>query len=241
PSSLRLADRLLADRAVTVRGNRIGRWLGIVVAAAGLTLVLADLRDLDTGGAGYEITGTTVTLTFAGAGISAVGLALTALFVFVPTTRRLGVWLAASQREEWDRIQGEVRRSRAMAMAGWPLVGLGAGALVAAYAVDLPFTTGVALAAGGVLLGAGALLLAAAAARQSLLHRLYVQTLILSSLEAHGLGAGGDARVGPVLQALDRLLGSLPEAAVRQFLSSEQAEHYLQLLEELAAEGRDGR
>ena len=41
-----------------------------------------------------------------------------------------------------------------------------------------------------------------------------------------------DARLGPVLRALDRLLATLPDAEVRRFLATPEAKAYLKLLEE---------
>lgn len=231
--ALNLTDRLLADRFVASRGHRGAATAGVVVALLG-TVVLAvtwfgvpgwRFPTLDKHGA------------TAGSALVLAGLAVAVLFSLVPRTRQVRVRFAPTQRAEWDRLQHESRRLRNLL---WTGAGLAAGGLVLAAALRSGSLVvfGVAWLLPLLLAVTGLLLLGWVAARRSLLQRLYVQTLVLSRLEHTGLGPAGepDARIGPVLRSLDKLLGALPESAVRRFLASDEATAYLELMDEL--EGR---
>ena len=174
-----------------------------------------------------------------------------AAFWLYPPARTLAVRLAPSQEEEWERVREEARMWNLLQWVGFGL--LVGGLLLGAIAYSaLPDSQVVAGAGFLIFLGvAGGGLLFAAWSRRHTLHRLYIQTLVLSRLENTGLGPGAsqalpevvkenDERVAPVLRALDDLLGHLPDHVVQQFLSSDEAQAYLELIEEAQAEGRDG-
>lgn len=234
--NLRLSDRLLADRNLTVRGSPAGRLAGAIVAVAGAALLLAEralyaVRDADA----VYLTEAGPSLFAVAVGILLVGLAVWGAFTLLPRGRRLTVRLAETQVQEWDRVQGEVRamRGRMWLGAGLALLGM---ALALASLQRLGASGLVPALAGVLVLVAGVALLVWAQGRRGVLQRLYVQTLVLSSLERAGVSPGGpDARVAPVLRALDHLLGALPESAVRAFLSSPEASQYLELIDELGA------
>lgn len=235
--ALNLSDRLLADRFVAARGSRRGVAAGIATALLGfVALALGGTEPWH--GAGLPRWWDAAALALA-----ALGIAMALLSLVVPRSRSLRVRLAATQREEWARVQGEADRLRGLALAGGGLAG--AGLLVAAAASRLLGDGAAALyvTGGGIAMAVfGLAVLAWASARRSLVQRLYVQTLVLSRLEQTGLGpaAQPDPRVAPVLRALDQLLGALPESAVRRFLASDEAAQYLELIDELAGE-RHGR
>ncbi len=220
--ALRLSDALLKDRTVSVKGSPKLRAAGVVLVLLGLGLLVLDRRAAAFGADVPEYR-------LAGLGLAAVGCVLVLAGMAFPRNRRLAVRLAASQREEWKRVQGESRRLVWMTRAGLGLAVAGLLGLAAAY--TLKSLAGIGLA--GFAAAAGLALLAAAAIRRSVARRLYVQTLVLSGLEASGLGgAAPDERVQPVILALDRLLGALPEAEVQEFLSTPQAKAYLELVDE---------
>lgn len=228
--ALKLSEALLADRIVTVRGLPAGRIAGLALVLVGLALAVLDRRAAFIAGTSVLIAG--IPFLFVAIAIVLLGGALAGLFVVVPSQRRLAVRLEPTQAQEWTRIQKQAKGLRVMAQAG---AGAAIVALLVAAAVYAVAPEGglVGAAAGLALFVAlaGALVAGAAVVRLGLARRLYVQTLVLSGLERTGLGAT-DARVAPVLLALDELLGALPADKVQQFLSSPQAQAYLDLIDE---------
>lgn len=219
---LRLSDALLKDTKVSVRGSPRARAVGVFLLLAGLLLVVVGRRQasLDAPVDGLDLVA-----------VALVALGLVVAFVGLvwPRSRRLAVRLAASQKEEWSRIQGETRRMQVQARVGLALAIAGLALAAAGYAV---LSAGVLYAGAGLAL-VGAPLLIVAQVRRGLARRLYVQTLVLSGLEASGIRSGApDDRVQPVIIALDRLLGALPEAEVQAFLATPQARAYLELVDE---------
>ncbi|MEA3189430.1 MAG: hypothetical protein QOD77_12 [Thermoplasmata archaeon] len=239
--SLRLSERLLADRRIAVRGLRQGRIAGAALLLTGLALLLVERYYASRGPGVVVLAG--VPLLPTATALALLGAALMVLFTFVPTRPSLPVRLAASQGEEWDRVQGELKAVGLRVPIGWAVVVLGvllAAAALTVWAGKPASRYGAGL---GLLVAAAGLgLLLHALAKRAALHRLYVQTLVLSSLERTGLGPqqARDGRVAPVLQALDQLLGALPESTVRRFLATPEAERYLELMDELAQDGKDG-
>lgn len=239
---LKLSERLLEDAHLTVRGSRVGRRVGIILIALGFLALAVERRFSLVAGANYQvlIAGRIFNAYYAPAALVALGVILLALFLFVPPSRRLAVRLAASQKEEWERIQGEMKAARFASAFATGLSLLGPILLAAAYVVPYGLARLGALALGSLALAVGLVLGVRASARRNAVQRLYVQTMILARLEGSGLGPAGegggagavDPRVGQVLKALDQLLGALPESAVRQFLSSPQSQDYLDLIEE---------
>ena len=207
--TLRLSDALLKDVRVSVKGSPALRAAGILVLLLGLLLVAFDRRTVANGGA-------TGLLLPAGAALAVAGL-------------------AANQQEEWRRVQTEARHVTTMWRVGLALAIAGLLAVVAGYALPnlAVWAFGAATAAVGLAL------LAIAQVRRGLARRLYVQTMVLSGLEAAGLG-GPDGRVQPVILALDGLLGALPEAEVQRFLATPQAKAYLELVDEAMRSKRGG-
>lgn len=220
--TLRLSDALLKDRTVSLRGSPRARAVGVALLLVGLAAAALERRQaaLDAAIEGLDLLAVLLVL---------VGAATAVLGAFLPRRRRLAVRLAASQKEEWTRIQRETGRLRTLARVGVALAILGLLTLTAGYATA---SVGVVLAGLGLTV-AGVPLLITAQVRRSLARRLYVQTLVLSGLEASGLGgATPDERVQPVILALDRLLGALPEHEVQAFLATPQAQAYLELVDE---------
>lgn len=220
--ALRLSDALLKDTKVSVRGSPRARAAGVVLLLLGLALAVLDRRQA---AAGVPVDG----LALLAVALILVGVVIALIGMVWPRSRRLAVRLAASQKEEWSRIQGETRRLQVQSRIGLTLAILGMLGLVAGYSLA---SLGV-LAAGGGLAAIGLPLLVVAQVRRGLARRLYVQTLVLSGLEASGLGGTApDDRVQPVIIALDRLLGALPESEVQAFLATPQARAYLELVDE---------
>lgn len=241
--SLRLSDRLLADRRIAVRGLRPGRLAGAGVLLGGLALLLLERYLATRAGATGPVVVAGVPLLALSVTLALAGALLLAVFSFFPLRPSLPVRLAASQQEEWDRLQAEMQALGWRLPVAWALVALG----VLAAAVAMTLWKGLPASRYGAGFGlalalAGIVLLVHTTAKRAALHRLYVQTLVLSSLERTGLGPqqARDERVGPVLQALDQLLGALPESTVRRFLATPEAERYLELMDELAQERKDG-
>ncbi len=239
---LRLSDRLLEDAQVTSRGSVWGRRIGFLFACAGLLALAIERRATLQNGVQYTLGRTALPALLVPVALALVGVVLMALFTVLPPGRRLTVRFAASQKEEWERVQTEARRLRLLGAFGVAILFLGLLGLATAYALMPLGVLLLAAAAGAIAVGlCGLAVTLWAAGRRTAVHRLYVQTMVLARLEGSGLGPGGapDGRLGPVLTALDSLLGSLPEAAVRQFLASPQAQDYLDLIEE-SSEGRHG-
>ena len=234
-----LAARLAGDRHITVRGSLRTRRAGVLLFVVGLLLVVSDrlllkLADLDVA-VRPRFMPLAVGLEGVGAVVAFVGaLVLLAGFTF-PARRRLVVRLGASQRQEWQSVQQEAKLIRLL-----PAIGLGmvaAGAALTYLLLGLPAP---AFAVAGLLvLAAGLALLVYASARRTAVHRLYLQTLLLSNLERTGAGTGLGDDVGKVLVALDRLLGALPDAEVQAFLATPEAERYLVLMEKLRGGARE--
>lgn len=220
--ALRLSDALLKDRRVSVQGSPALRGAGVVVLLLGLALVAFDRKLAQAGEPVREVL-------LAGLGLAGLGCLLVLLGMTFPRNRRLAVRLAASQREEWTRIQGETKRLTVLSRLGLGLAVAGLLGVAAAYSL-----ASLALwALGALAAAAGVALLAYALVRRGVARRLYVQTLVLSGLEASGVGGGApDGRVQPVILALDGLLGALPEAEVQRFLATPQAKAYLELVDE---------
>jgi hypothetical protein len=233
---LKLSERLLEDAHISLRGSAVGRRVGLAVAMVGLLGLALERRTSLAAGADLYfrlLPGLPILLWCVV--VVALGALLVLLFTFVPTSRRLAVRLAASQKEEWERIQGEMKAVRALGAVGVTLCVAGPLLVAAGYgAVAYGYARFALLGLGALLLAAGLVLGLRVAGRRSALQRLYVQTMVLARLESSGLGPGGgpDPRIGPVLKSLDALLGALPEAAVRQFLASPQSQDYLDLIEE---------
>lgn len=234
-----LADRLLSDATVTVRGNILVRGGAAVAALLGLLVLVVERRSARLADTTYYVSSTGVPVAFVGWFLAIVGAAVFVTFLYYPPARTLRVKLAADQQSEWRRVQDEAKILHLLHLLGMGLLGGGLLLAILAYAA---FPKGQ-LAAGaflGIMLaGIGAVLAVVALSRRGAVHRLYIQTLILSRLEQTGLGVPGNApddRVAPVLLALDKLLGHLPESAVRGFLQSELAQPYLDLVDE----ARDG-
>ena len=219
--ALRLSDALLKDRSVSVKGSPALRAAGLVAVLLGLVAVVLDRRAIAFGD-------DVPAFRMAGAALLLLGLAAFGAGLLFPRNRRLAVRLAASQREEWKRIQGESKRLVLMSRVGVAVAVAGLLGLAAAYALQsIPL-----IGAAGAMAAAGLALLGASAVRRGIARRLYVQTLVLSGLEASGLGGAADERVRPVILALDQLLGALPEAEVQAFLASPEARAYLELVDE---------
>lgn len=220
--TLRLSDALLKDRTVALRGSPRARAAGVAMLLVGLGLAVLERRQAAIGSPVPGLDLLAVLLVLAGAATALLGMVL-------PRRRRLAVRLAASQKEEWTRIQHETGRLQTLSRVGLALSVLGLLLLVAAYSLA---SLGLLVAGAGLAI-VGLPLLVTAQVRRSLARRLYVQTLVLSGLEASGLGgAGPDDRVQPVILALDRLLGALPEHEVQAFLATPQAKAYLELVDE---------
>ncbi|MGB1587156.1 MAG: hypothetical protein ACPHID_08965 [Thermoplasmatota archaeon] len=164
-----------------------------------------------------------------------VAVAVAVGFLFYPPQRKVGVRLLNDQQEEWDRVQGDAQMLRLFWYVGLGAIGAGGLILVLAYSVIPDGGLGLALAFGFLAFFGGLGVTGYAWSRQSAIHRLYVQTLVLSRLEQTGLGPGSghDPRTAPVLKALDELLGALPESKVRAFLASDAAKMYLEMIDEL--------
>lgn len=230
-----LAERLLADATVTVRGNLLVRTVAAVAAVFGLFILVLERRGARLHDTAYYVSGTNIPIAVVGWLLALLGAAAFAAFLYYPPARTLDIRLAADQQTEWRRVQDEALVLRLLQMVGLGMLVVGLLFALIAYAT---FATAQLLAGAGlgiVLATAGAAMCGIAMARRSAVHRLYVQTLILSRLEQTGLGVPGrgpDERVAPVLRALDALLGHLPESAVRGFLQSEHAQAYLELVEE---------
>lgn len=227
---LRLSDALLKDVKVSVKGSPRLRAVGIVLLLLGLALVAVDRRQVANGAP-------STILLAAGAGLALLGVALALAGLWFPPHRRLAVRLAASQQDEWRRIQGETQRLTTAWRVGLALSVGGMLVVVAGYALpSVPVW-----AAGALATVAGLALLVTAQVRRSMARRLYVQTMVLSGLEAAGLGGTApDGRVQPVILALDGLLGALPEAEVQRFLATPQAKAYLELVDEAMRSQRGG-
>lgn len=238
--ALNLSSRLMEDRFVSRSGNRTGVVVGVVLALLGLATVLADQA---LASRGLPVTLAGVRLTLIGFALAGMGLVLALAALVLPRGRSLRVRLAGSQREEWARVQAEAARLRVWSISGAVGAIVGLAGAAAAYAFVAPPASGYAAGALAALGLVGVGLLAWAAARRGVVQRLYVQTLVLSRLEQTGLGpaAEQDPRIAPVLRSLDKLLGALPESAVRRFLASDEATKYLELIDDLAREPRDGR
>ena len=235
-----LSERLLSDTTITLKGHLLGRRIGMGVAVAGLLLMLVETRArFITGDPGalfgvLPMIGLAWTLTL-------LGSAAAAAFFFYPPARTLAIELAASQAKEWEDVQEQARMWNLLQWVGMGLLGGGLLHAAAAYAF-LPEAQVVAASAllVGVAVAGGGLMFAAWSKRNTL-HRLYVQTLLLSRLEQTGLGANPvpqvvkekDTRLAPVLKALDELLGHLPESSVQRFLDSDESQLYLQLIDEV--------
>lgn len=234
--ALRLTDRLLADRFVSGRGSLPGVLGGAAVAVLGALLALSSRVALVASRWPEAREG----LEVAGLVLVGLGIAAAALFSAFPRSRRLRVQLAGTQREEWDRLQAEAASLRRLGSVGLILSLAGAFVVAVVLTVPLPTPFGLGWILGAVAGAAGLVLVAWTALRRSLVQRLYVQTLVLARLEKTGLSpsAEADPRVAPVLRSLDRLLGALPESAVRRFLASDEANSYLEMMDEL--EGRRG-
>lgn len=233
---LGLSERLLADTTVTVRGNFMARTIGAVTVALGLLLLVLERR-----GARIADASASPAVLWIGSILVFLGLGAFIAFLLYPPARTLGVRLAASQQDEWKRVQDEAKTLHLLLLLG---VGLLAGGLLLAFVAYAFFPSGQFVAGAGlgiVLALVGAVLGIVAWSRRGAVHRLYIQTLILSRLEQTGLGVSSgptrDERLGPVLQALDKLLGHLPESTVRAFLQSEQAQAYLELIDEAKRDG----
>ncbi|MEK6985280.1 MAG: hypothetical protein AABX89_02725 [Candidatus Thermoplasmatota archaeon] len=237
---LKLSERLLEDANLTVRGSRIGRRIALILVAAGLLVLAVERRASLLAEANYQIliAGRTFMAYLAPAAMIVLGIVLLGLFLFVPPSRRLAIRLAASQKEEWERIQGEMKAARLASALATTFALLGPLCLAAAYLFPYGLARLGLLGLGGLFLIIGLVLGLRSANRRTAVQRLYVQTMILARLEGTGLGPAGegggaaDPRVGQVLKALDQLLGALPETAVRQFLASPQSQDYLDLIEE---------
>jgi hypothetical protein len=236
--ALNLSDRLLADRFIATRGSRRGVAIGGALAFAGLAAVVLDQALLSRG---IIVTPIGSDLTSLGVVAAAAGLLLAVLFLFVPRRRSLRVRLAATQREEWARVQAEAAALRRRSFAGAAVAAGGLAATAVAYSVLTQPTSGYAAIVLLLAAAAGLGTMLWAVARRGLAQRLYVQTLVLQRLEQTGLGpaAEADPRIAPVLRSLDKLLGALPESAVRRFLASDEATAYLDLIDELGT-GKDG-
>jgi hypothetical protein len=237
--ALNLSSRLLEDRFVSRAGNRTGVAVGVVLALAGLALIVADQALLSRGIAFAPLNTDLSSIGVLGA---ALGLVVAVPFLFFPRRRSLRVRLAATQQEEWARVKAEaaVLRKRSIAGAVTALAGLTLSA--ASYALIAPPEGGYLAGVLALVALGGTAVLAWAAARRGVVQRLYVQTLVLSRLEQTGLGpaAEPDPRVAPVLRSLDKLLGALPESAVRRFLASDEATQYLELIDDLSKDRRHG-
>lgn len=220
--ALRLSDVLLKDAKVSVKGSPGLRAAGTLLVLLGLAGIVLDARAKALGAPVPEYL-------LAGLGLALAGCILVVVGLNYPRNRRLAVRLAASQRDEWRRVQAESGRLAWTARLGLAATVAGLAILAGAYTVrSMPL-----LALGACVTAGGAIALLVAQVRRGLARRLYVQTLVLSGLEASGLGASApDERVQPVILALDRLLGALPESEVQSFLASPQAQAYLELVDE---------
>ena len=226
--ALRLSDALLKDRAVSVKGSPALRSAGVAAILLGLALLVLDRRAVAFGG-------DVPLYRLAGLAVLAAGGLLVVVGLNFPRNRRLAVRLAASQRDEWKRVQAESRRLVLTWRIGVALAVAGLAGLAAAYTLLSMALLGLSAAA----VAAGVVMLLAAAVRRGVARRLYVQTMVLSGLEASGLGGTApDERVTPVILALDDLLGALPEAEVQRFLATPQAKAYLELVDEAARSKR---
>ncbi len=234
---LKLSAQLLRDAQVTVRGSRWGRRIGLAMVCIGVLGLAVERRMAIDAGASYT-TQIGLPLWSMPVTLALLGIVVFALGCVLPRARRLAVRMAASQREEWERIQQEARVVRAFGIVAATLLVVGPLLVAGAYGI-LPYGLPrlAALGLGGLAIVLGLVLAGIVAVRRAAVQRLYVQTLVLARLEASGLGIGGtDGRVGPVLRTLDQLLGAVPEAAVRQFLASPAAQDYLDLIEESGEE-----
>ncbi len=239
---LRLSDRLLSDSHVSVRGWAVGRSAGMTFLILGLATLALAFREARSGVA-PQIPVVGVPLSAAAAALAAAGLAAAILFSLLPRRRRIAVSLADSQKAEWERVRHEAAAVRRRGFVGRLLAPAGLASVAGAYLFLSGSALVAAAAVGSATAAVGLLLLADARVRRALVRRLYIQTLLLEHLERAGIGPAGvgEPRLGPVLTALDRLMGALPEGAVRAFLASDEAADYLDLLEETGREGRDGR
>ncbi len=175
-------------------------------------------------------------------------LAMLAVWAFltirtVAGDKVLRIPLAPSQGDQWEEVQSQ---ARLMQFGQWIGMG-GAVAGLGILALSLRFIPG-----GGVVVGAGlggAMAVGSLAlilfmeARRGPLRQVYVQTLLLSRLEEAGVSSklALDPRTAEVLRAVDRLLADLPESAVRRFMSTDQAQKYIELVEKAHRGGPDAR
>lgn len=237
---LNLSSRLLEDRFVSRSGNRTGVAAGLVLTLLGLGILVLDQALL---AQGIVVLPLNYDLSSIGVALAGLGLLVAIPFLFLPRRRSLRVRLAATQQEEWARVKAEAAELRRWTVVGALAAVLGLAGAAAAYSLVAPPNSGVIAGALALLAIGGTILLAWAASRRSLVQRLYVQTLVLSRLEQTGLGpaAEPDPRIAPVLRSLDRLLGALPESAVRRFLASDEATQYLELIDDLSKDRGHGR
>lgn len=233
-SALGLMEQLLGHPFLAPRGSASGRAASAAVVVVGLLVVAFDRRANALGDGPVTVAG--LPLWQVGAGVVAAAAALWILFAFVPG-RRIVVAAEHSQREEWERVGAAVRRHQRWGGLGPTLVVLGAAFGVVAYGWPGRDPDVRIAAAGALALAAGVLVAVAARSRRGVLQRLYLQTFVLAWVESAGLMGGRDGGIDPrlrrVVLEMDRLLGSLPDARMREFLSTEAGRDYLELIDEL--------
>lgn len=233
-----LSERLLSDTTLTVRGSRVLRAVSLGVLVLSLGGLAWEARAVRMGGAFHTVGNVAVwQALLALAALAA--LSLVAFRVW-PAGRVLRVGLADSQAREWQDVQDQARMLQVAQGLGTGLLVAGALAAVAAYTAfpDAQVVSGLALAAalllGGVVTGV------VVAARRAVLHRLYVQTMMLARMEQVGVGVAADERTAAVLLALDELLGTVPESALHKFLEQEESAWYLELIDRVRGRDDDG-
>ncbi len=230
--NMRLTDRLMQDTTVTVKGSRIGRMVSAAVVILSLVGLTAERRwaritPVDF----YTIGG--IKIVYLAPAVAILAATLVVLFMFYPAKRQMSVRLMADQASEWERVQQEAGTLRWQIIIGSGVLLVGVLFTMVAYDT-LPDDRVIAgTVMGAIITLAGLLTSAMGLAKRSALHRLYVQTLGLYQLETMGLGGMADERVKPVLQSLDQLLGALPDAVVKEYMKTDEAKVYLQLVSEM--------
>ncbi len=233
---LDLQDDLLQFPILGRKGSRLGRGFGIFFLALALVALAANrrerlLQDFTTvQGYGFlHLAGLCLVL----------GIILVAVFLFVPASK-----LRVKFHEDQD---AEMRQVHTMSTENMVIGLVGIGFLMVgplAVAVLYHTQSNVDMLHVGALAGIsilGLLMMLVARARRPVLQRLVAQTYILQWIESSGIfdeeSATSDPRVVHVLEALDQLLGSLPDADVKRFMATPEAQDYLDLIGEIRGGG----
>lgn len=226
-SAADLQQRLQSLAAITRRGSRPWRLVGWWFLLAGALGALYFRRAL---ALGYAEPWGGWLAEFAALALL-IGLALTVTFAFFPARRAFEVPVLDRRAQQWQRIEGAWfvnRLARGLALA---LMAVGVVYVYLTYGYSAASDLTNRLLIGAAMLGVGAFTYLLAAARREPLQQLYIHLWLLTQLESRGQDkTSTDPRVGTVLLALDRLLGSLPEAEVQAFLASPEAQDYLDVL-----------